>query len=315
MDFSVVIPTYNGAERLPDVIKKLQHQQGTEHLSWEIIVVDNNSSDQTAQVIQQAQVDWPYSLPLKSVFEARQGLAFARQCGVEAAQGEFVGFLDDDNWPNENWVLEAYKFGQDRPQAGAYGGKIHANYAINPPAGFERIEGFLAIRERGDQANLYQPEVLSLPPGASLVIRRQAWLDQVPTPPRLTRQLPDGSMIPGDDWEPLLYLHRAGWQIWYNPAMQIEHQIPPRRLERDYLLSLIHRSCLSFCPLKLMAAQPAKRPVILARTLLGNAYNASRYYLNNRTQLKEDTVAACEMQIYLSRIGSALYALKHGFYL
>ncbi|MGL5084034.1 MAG: hormogonium polysaccharide biosynthesis glycosyltransferase HpsE [Microcoleaceae cyanobacterium] len=310
MDFTVVIPTYNGAERLPAVLERLKSQTNTESINWEVIVVDNNSQDNTVQVVAEFQANWPQKFPLNYVLESQQGVAFARQKGIQAAQGEWVGFLDDDNWPNSTWVIEAYKFGKNHPKAGAYGGQIHANYEVPPPPNFEKIEGFLAIRERGDQPNRYRPEVLSLPPGAALVVQRQAWLETVPSQPQLSGKLPDGKMVQGDDWEPLMYLHKAGWEIWYNPAMETYHQIPAWRLEREYLLSLIHGSCLSFYPLKMMASEPLKRPIVLARTVLGNLYNAAQYFVQHRDQLSDDLVATCELQIYLSRVASPFYALN-----
>lgn len=310
MEFSVVIPTYNGAKRLPEVLEKLRSQTGTEDIDWEIIVVDNNSSDDTAKVIQYFQANWTHPFPLKYVLEKQQGAAFARQRGLQEAKGELIGFLDDDNWPTSDWVAQAYSFGQAYPQAGAYGGKIHANYEVPPPQNFEKIEGFLAIRERGSDPNPYHPEVLSLPPGAAIVVRKKAWCESVPNRPTLSGKLPGGVMVQGDDWEPLMYLYKKGWEIWYNPTMQTYHQIPAWRLKREYLLSLIHGSCLSFCPLKMMIAKPWQKPMIITRTILGNVYNATRHYLKSHHQLKTDLVAECEMQIYLSRIASFFYLLR-----
>jgi glycosyltransferase involved in cell wall biosynthesis len=65
IDFTVAIPTYNGASRLPKLLEKLRSQVNTEHLCWEIIVVDNNSTDDTAKVVQDYQSSWLESVPLK----------------------------------------------------------------------------------------------------------------------------------------------------------------------------------------------------------------------------------------------------------
>ncbi|KEI65797.1 Polypeptide N-acetylgalactosaminyltransferase 6 [Planktothrix agardhii NIVA-CYA 126/8] len=310
IDFTVVIPTYNGASRVPDVLEKLRSQTGTENITWEIIVVDNNSSDQTADVVQNIIASWQEVFPLKYVFEAQQGAAFARQRGLEEAQGELIGFLDDDNWPDENWVAQAHDFARVYPQAGAYGGQIHGVYEVPPPENFKAIEGFLAIRERGPEPNRYQPQVLSLPPGAAMVVRKQVWSEVVPKQPQMSGKLPGGKMVQGDDWEPLMYLHKAGWEIWYNPSMHTYHQIPAWRLQRDYLLSLIHGSCLSFCPLRMIGAKFYEKPIILARIVLGNSYNAIRHYLKYQGQLKTNLIAECQMQIYLSRISSAFYWMR-----
>ncbi|MCF3608255.1 glycosyltransferase [Planktothrix agardhii 1033] len=70
IDFTVVIPTYNGASRVLDVLEKLRLQTGTENITWEIIVVDNNSNDQTADVVQNMIISWQEIFPLKYVFEA-----------------------------------------------------------------------------------------------------------------------------------------------------------------------------------------------------------------------------------------------------
>jgi glycosyltransferase involved in cell wall biosynthesis len=313
IDFTVVIPTYNGASRVPDVLEKLRSQTRTENITWEIIVVDNNSSDQTADVVQNMIASWQEVFPLKYVFEVKQGAAFARQRGLEEAQGELVGFLDDDNWPDACWVAQAYQFAQNHPQAGAYGGQIHGVYEVPPPENFKVIEGFLAIRERGPEPNRYQPQVLSLPPGAAMVVRKRVWSEVVPKQPQMSGKLPGGKMVQGDDWEPLMYLYKAGWEIWYNPSMHTYHQIPAWRLKRDYLLSLIQGSCLSFCPLRMIGAKLHEKPMILARTVVGNSYNAIRHYFKYQGQFKTDLIAECEMQIYLSRIRSVFYLLNRQF--
>ena len=176
VNFTVAIPTYNGAKRLPKLLDKLQSQSQIEQLDWEVLVVDNNSQDNTSQVIKEYQQKWSNFLSLKSVVEKRQGAAFARQRAVEAAQSELVGFLDDDVLPNNNWVAAAYQFGQKHPQAGAYGGQIHGDFEVDPPPNFSKIASFLAIRELGSQPQLYEPEKLILPPSASWVVRKPVWL-------------------------------------------------------------------------------------------------------------------------------------------
>lgn len=315
VDFTVAIPTYNSERRLPLLLDKLRAcltyiaMSELRDLSVEIIIVDNNSSDRTAEIIKTYQEHWHPEFPLIYGFEPEQGAAFARQHAVRKAKGESIGFIDDDNLPKPDWIVQAYVFGKQYPKAGAYGGKIQPNYEVLPPENFEKIEGFLAIRDRGDSPNLYQPEVLSLPPGAAMVVRRQAWLNCVPWRPNLGGKAAD-SMVQGDDWEPLIYLYKGGWEIWYNPTMETQHQIPASRLERDYLLRLIRGSCLCFIPLKMMLLKPWQKPIVLAKTVLGNSYKAARCYLKERSQLQTDVVAACELQIYLSRIASVGYFLK-----
>ncbi|MFY7805244.1 MAG: glycosyltransferase, partial [Limnoraphis robusta] len=65
LDFTIAIPTYNGAKRLPQVLDKLRSQTDVEQISWEVIVVDNNSTDNTAEIVQQYQQNWLLNVPLR----------------------------------------------------------------------------------------------------------------------------------------------------------------------------------------------------------------------------------------------------------
>ena len=112
LDLSVVICTYNGMERLPRVLDCLLAQVGLEQQAWEVIVVHNNSTDGTAQVVDAYRQRWPQPIPLRYAFEARQGAGYARQHGVKIACGSLVAFLDDDNHPALGWVVAAHRFGQ-----------------------------------------------------------------------------------------------------------------------------------------------------------------------------------------------------------
>jgi len=296
--FTVAIPTYNGASRLTKVLAKLEKQTGIENISWEIIIVDNNSKDDTAKVVQEYQATWSKSMPgvaLKYFFEPEQGAAFARLKAVREAQGEWIGFLDDDNLPEPDWIAAAYSFAQAHPDAGAIGGQIHGDFEVQPPEGFEKIQQFLAIREHGSEPFTFDAANIRLPPAAALVVRKQAWLESVPDRPRLTGKLP-GLLIQGDDYEPLLYIYKTGWKIWYNPAMHTHHQIPHWRLERDYLLSIARGCGLATYQLRMINAKPGERPVIFIRTILGNLRRLLEYRLKYRSDVKNQLIPAFEME-------------------
>ena len=238
INFSVAICTYNGELRLPEVLAQLRCQINIESLDWEIIVIDNNSTDNTAKVVQKYQLDWSCNYPLKYCFEQQQGLASARQRAILEAQGEFVAFLDDDNIPTSNWVAAAYNFGKNNPQAGAYGGQIHGDFEVKPSDKIKNVASYyLALVQRGSKPHIYSSRGV-LPPGAGLVIRRQAWIENVPQNTFLKGRL-GKSMLASEDLEVLLYIQKAGWEIWYNPEMLLYHKIPRQRLEREYLIPLV----------------------------------------------------------------------------
>ena len=309
IDFTVAIPTYNGASRLPKLFEKLRQQTGLDQISWEIIVVDNNSTDNTAQVVQEYQGNWLVDVPLTYILEPQQGAAYARLRAVQEAQGKLIGFLDDDNLPNPDWIVQAYTFAQEHPQAGAFSGQIHGDFEVEPPENFQRIQAFLAIREHGSTPHQFEPQNLRLPPAASLVVRKKAWCETVPSRPTLTGKLP-GVMIQGDDYEPLLYMYKAGWEIWYHPDLHTYHQIPHWRLERGYLLSISRGCGLATCQLRLINATPQQKPIIFIRTLLGNLRRVILHVMKYRGQVKRDLIAACELEFFFGSFLSSLYYFK-----
>ncbi|MGF1570526.1 MAG: hormogonium polysaccharide biosynthesis glycosyltransferase HpsE [Nodosilinea sp.] len=311
LDFSVVICTYNGEHRLPAVLECLLGQVNTEYLAWEVIVVDNNSTDGTAQVVEAFRPRWPRYVPLRYAFEPSQGASFARQHAIEIANAPLVGFLDDDNHPALSWVMAAHRFGQANPQAGAYGSRIRGDFDTEPPPHFERIGALLALTERGAVPLIYPPGQKVLPPGAGLVVRRQAWLGAVPATLSLADKI--GSRVAGEDLEVVLYIQRQGWQVWYNPAMRVSHQIPGHRLSRDYLIRLCRGIGLSRHRTRMLSFPVWQRPLVTPLYVLNDCRKIARHLLTHRAAAVTDTVAACELTLYGYSLLSPLYLWQRQF--
>lgn len=309
VDFTVAIPTYNGAQRLPQLLEALRSQIKTEALTWNVLVVDNNSTDHTAEVVAQFQADWPTGSPLQYCIETRQGAAYARQQAIYLSDSVWVGLLDDDNIPAEDWVAQAYQFGIAHPHAGAFGGQIHGDFESPPSPDFRRIQSFFAIRERGHKPHRYEPETLNLPPTAAVVVRRDAWLESVPKKQLLVGRI-GTSMMGGEDFEVMLHMHHHGWEIWYTPIMHAYHQIPSWRLERDYMQSLVKAASLCICPLRLINVAPQRQPIIAAKVFIGALRRAILHWVKYRGKLATDDIAACEMTFFVWTMLSPLYMLK-----
>ncbi|MGF1491129.1 MAG: hormogonium polysaccharide biosynthesis glycosyltransferase HpsE [Microcoleaceae cyanobacterium] len=305
MDFTVAIPTYNGAERLPLVLEKLRSQVDLESITWEVLVVDNNSTDNTAELIQQYQQQWP-EFSLRYLKEMQQGAAFARKRAVAEARGTWIGFLDDDTIPALDWVAAAHRFHQQHSQAGAYGSQVHGDYETEPPAGFERIASFFAITERGSEPHRYEPKMKMLPPSAGLVVRKQAWDKNVPDKPFLSGRSGQ-SILNSEDLEVVMYIQNAGWEVWYNPEMHLYHQIPAKRLERDYLLYLVRSTGLARHYIRMLRLKPWQRPLLFPVGYANDLRKALTYYLKHRQILATDSIAACEMEFLRSSLISPFY--------
>ncbi|NEQ39102.1 MAG: glycosyltransferase family 2 protein [Okeania sp. SIO3I5] len=311
-DFTIAIPTYNGAERLPLILDKLRSQIQIEGLSWEVIVVDNNSQDNTQKVVREYQKNWLQQIQLKYCFEEQQGSGFARKKAVQAANSPLIGFLDDDNIPAQNWVAAAYEFAQKYPKAGAYGSQIHGDFAGELPPEFHRIKPFFAITERGKKPLLYQPKSKLIPPSAGLVVRREAWLESVPKHCILIGRKPD-SLLAGEDTETISYIQQAGWEIWYNPAMEVIHKIPKHRIQKDYLISFFRGIGLSRYVTRMLGVKPWLKPLALLAYTVNDLRKIIRHLIKYNLKLQTDIVAACELELYINSLISPFYLWKNGY--
>ncbi|USR91428.1 hormogonium polysaccharide biosynthesis glycosyltransferase HpsE [Phormidium yuhuli AB48] len=307
MDLTIAICTHNGETRIPRVLDRLCdcRQYTPESITWELLIIDNCSTDATSYICQ----SYGDRLPLKIIQEGQKGLAFARQRAVEAAQGELVGFLDDDNLPDTDWIRQAVEFGEQHPDAGAYGSRIFPDYSVEPPPNFHRIAPFLAITDRGPDARPYPREKRLLPPGAGLVVRRQAWLTSVP--PKLTLVGRTTSMaLASEDLEALVHLQQHRWEIWYAPQLRVHHLIPSWRLEPDYLYTLMRGIGLSRYRTRMLSFSPILRPLALIAYSLNDSRRILRHLLCYRGQLREDIVAQAELRFYIACLTSPFFFWK-----
>jgi glycosyltransferase involved in cell wall biosynthesis len=107
MEISVVICTYNRSQNLRETLASVAKMEVPASLSWELIVVDNNSTDSTRAVVEGfARTS---GLNVRYVFEGKQGLSHARNAGVRAAHGKIIAFTDDDVYPQPDWLAVIWR--------------------------------------------------------------------------------------------------------------------------------------------------------------------------------------------------------------
>src|SRR4051794_7116729 len=95
---SIIICCYNSSKRLPATLKHIAQQKMRSNILWEVIVVDNNSADDTKEVAVREWRKYNLSVPFKVVTEQKQGLIHAREKGYAEAAYQLLLFCDDDNW-------------------------------------------------------------------------------------------------------------------------------------------------------------------------------------------------------------------------
>ena len=149
-----------------------------------------------------------------------------------------------------------------------------------------------------------------VPPGAGLVISRQAWLAHVPSSLALRGPVGNSLNYKGEDVEALLHLKKAGWEIWFNPLMHIDHQIPRWRFERAYLLRFFHGIGLSKYVTRMVGIPPWKRPVLVLLFMGNDGRKLLLHLLKHHRHLRQDVVSAAELQLLMSSLLSPFYAWR-----
>lgn len=235
---SVVICCHNSAKRLPQTLAHLAAQQLDSSVSWEVIVVDNASTDDTARV---ARESWPSSsaAPLRVVHEPQLGLNYARSLGFSESRYEFVCLVDDDNWVSPEWVQTVFEVMSEHADVGACGGFIEEACETDPPWWFERYKSCYAPGAQGQEEGgdvTWRGFLM----GAGLTVRKSAWDQLINNGFNFLLVDRQGTALSaGGDHELCLAVCLAGWKLWYEPRLRLRHFLPSDRLQ----WSLLRRQC------------------------------------------------------------------------
>jgi glycosyltransferase involved in cell wall biosynthesis len=231
MTFTIIICTYNNAASLECVLAALAVQVAPAGVDWDVLVVENNCTDGTLQVVQAARERSP-AFRLRTVSEPKQGLTPARHRGVRETTSEWLAFIDDDCLVADDWIRRAVETITRHPRCGGLGGTVRLAFQGEAPPLPDDIGWVLARQVYPDERR-----VASLV-GAGMALRRRAldetgWLQAPLLEDRIGRRL-----VSGGDAELASRIEHAGWELWFTPACRIEHLIPPERTTRPYLRSL-----------------------------------------------------------------------------
>lgn len=225
----VVLPTYKRTDLLRKALESLLRAPVPDGLEVSIIVVDNNSGDDTPAVV--AEIAAAASLPVRYVLERKQGLSNARNGGIAASQAELVGFIDDDEEIEPSWFTVIGREFADS-SLDFIGGPCLANW-VTPipdwlPPGYHSVIGAVppkprALFDRNFAANLM---------GGNAVIRRRVFSQVGVYAPHLGRS--NKGLLSEEDAEFYRRLQNAQLKGVYVPDLAILHYIAPDRLTRKY---------------------------------------------------------------------------------
>ena len=228
MKYSVVIATYN---RAPDLRETLNSLAGlTPDGPWEAIVVDNNSTDDTRAVVEQARAGFPAEL--RYLFEARQGRSPALNAGILAARGTIVATTDDDVRVPADWLNRAAA-GLERLGCDYVGGRVLPIWGAERPAWLPergaKQWAVIALLDYGDAPLEFGVRV---PLGVNMAFRRDAFDRAGLLDPDTGRRA--GTLLGQEVREWCIRARAAGVRGCYIPDMSIRHVIPASRLTKAY---------------------------------------------------------------------------------
>lgn len=244
MELTVSICTYNRAERLPGLIRRLRSQEVD--VAWEILVVDNNSTDGTSAVLTQLASE--PGVRVRAVKEPAQGIVHARNRAVaESLKSDYLLFMDDDELPASDGMLQAAVNALRDDGASCVGGRISIGFEpVERPAWLgDELLRFLGRLDYGSEPFWIRSE--STPVWSGIVAYRTAIFKDDPTLRFDMRFNRAGHGIGGgEDQMMFLELLRRGVPIRYQPAMEVIHFIEPFKLKRRYFIKLHYLSGVRF---------------------------------------------------------------------
>ncbi|MBW3540797.1 MAG: glycosyltransferase [Planctomycetes bacterium] len=225
-EISVVVCTRNRAASLRNALKSLIALETARAFQFEIVVVDNGSTDETAAVV--ASVARSSAVPISCVDEPRRGIATARNRGVEAACGDWIAFFDDDQLAERDWLLELWTTAAER-RCRCVGGRVELSLPENirrrlAPA----CRMLLGATPAGDRLRRY---TYRFTPGAGNLLVARSVFEEVGT-------FDEAFNRRSEDTDFFLRMHAAGIDGWYAPRAVVHHVIPPERLSDDWFLKM-----------------------------------------------------------------------------
>ena len=229
-DVSVVLPTYNRAAGLERALNSVL-QQTAHPREYKVIVVDNNSTDGTAQVLDRLKERYPGRL--RTVVERKQGVSHARNAGVAAALAPILAFFDDDVRVAPDWIETVITVFRDHPDTEVVGGKVLPEWAAPPPGWLTPAHWSpLALQDFGERPMLMSAQNPRGLISANLACRKRVF-ERIGGFSPVFQRVKDGiGSLEDDEWNRRVW--DAGLSALYWPNLVASTDVPGDRLTRGY---------------------------------------------------------------------------------
>lgn len=230
---SIIICCYNSATRLKQTIRHLALQKVSADINWEIIVVNNASTDNTAET---AKMEWQnFNTPgvnFRVIDELKPGVCNARETGIQNSNFDYILFCDDDNWLHEDYVGVAYNTISVNPKMAALGGQSVAVSDIPLPDWFNSSAANYAVGKQAESSGDVSSRKFLWTGG--IVIRKSLYKSAFTGFPYLLIGRNGKELTSGEDSEICMRFLLMGYRLFYTEKLLFSHYIAPERLTPDY---------------------------------------------------------------------------------
>jgi glucosyl-dolichyl phosphate glucuronosyltransferase len=218
---SIVIATYNRAKFIGTCLECLAAQT-LPVTEWDVIIVDNNCTDNTAQIVKDFIEAHPH-LPFRYYFEATKGVGYARNRGMVESDGEIVVYIDDDVEVKPDYLQTIYDFLKSHPQAAGMGGRTLPKFSEGPPPPWynKYMVGITGTIDRGLKVRKFGG-FAKYPCGCNMAYRRDLLLKTGGFNPEI--------MARADDKYVYEQVAKLNDEVWYVPDAFSLHNIDAARL-------------------------------------------------------------------------------------
>ena len=239
IEITVIISTFNRCQFLKEALESILSQEYDDGY-FEIIIVDNNSTDGTRELVSGYSSAYPGIV--KYVREERQGLSNARNRGVQEAEGAIVAFIDDDATADRGWLKGIMEVYENYPDAGVVGGRIEPVWLSKKPGWLtQNLEMSFGVLNYGNE--IQELSFPKTPFGGNFSIKRVLFLALDGFCRNLGRS---GDRLLSSEETLLCYLvEQDKKKLYYTPKAVVHHKILPERLNRRYLFKKAYTQGIS----------------------------------------------------------------------
>jgi glucosyl-dolichyl phosphate glucuronosyltransferase len=233
---SLVICTYNREKFLKDCLSAILILDASPQ-DFETIIVDNNSTDSTQEILHQFKQSNP-ALAIKIAIETKQGLSHARNRGIMESEGEYIAFIDDDAIPRRDYIQQLIKFARANPNIMGFGGKIIPSFIDGPAPKWTNPYSsslFFSQVDFGDQVKLLTKDN-QYPFGCNMVIKTSYFKEHETFDSAIGPISKDGGRC--DDKVLFRNMRKKKFEVFYVPELYVTHQIDTHRLTNSYIRKL-----------------------------------------------------------------------------